>query len=167
MTVILLFVGGLKRVVMMYMIMYMVGYAFQKKCLIDKISPHVYLVFLLFFMMTVGYFRYGTNAGGSPERVWLEFPLSLAISAVLMKIFKEIQGNMDFLVKMGQYSLQIYLLHFLMVDIPPICNIQMLPSQLVQFIILMSISVALSACCELIAKMIEPIKFLSTILFGK
>ena len=162
------FAIGVKRVSMMYLIMFILGYlCFPYLRALE--NRFVVCILALFFLLFAGCFEYGDSSFGNPDRVWLEMPLSVAASVVLVNVFRqEVSGRiMRALTIVGKYTLGIYLLHFLLVKIPIISHIEVAFPAILQFMMLLVIAVVIAIVCIGIQKILGHVPFLGPILFGE
>lgn len=165
----ILFAIGFKRVPIMYFTLYVFGYLFQKKAWLQKWPDYIYGIALSVFLFAAGHFSYGQTLYGDGDRVWLEIPLSIAASICLIKLFSNIKNrlfNAAFIL-LGQYSLGIYLTHFLMVEIPCIGRLEHFMSEIMQFLVLSVLAIMTALCCILIEKAAEAFPGMHKILYGK
>ena len=173
--VVLLLVGaiaffaiGVKRVSLMYLIMFILGYLGYKD--LNLMGNRVLVcISAIFFILLAGHFEYGDSLSGNPDRVWMELPLSVAASFVLVNIFKlESSGRlMNVLAGIGKYTLGIYLVHFLLVRIPIVGQIEFAFPSILQFIILLVAAFFIASVSIGIQKVLEHIPILGAVLFGE
>lgn len=166
---VILFAIDMKRVPIMYFTLYVFGYFFQKKSWLQKWPDYIYEIALFVFLLAVGYFSYGQTLYGDGDRVCLEIPLSILASICLTKLFSNIKNKLfnTVFILFGQYSLGIYLTHFLMVEIPYIGHLEYTISEIMQFLILSVLAIITALCCILIEKATEAFPNMHKILYGK
>lgn len=166
-----LFIFGVKRIPISYFLMYVIGFYFQKYNCLTRLKPIFYSLFFLVFCLFSGYFDYGETTMGDPNRVWLQFPLSICASLALLKFFSmcELKGYKIFPILgfIGRYTLGIYLCHFFLIHIPFVAGIVNECNLLTQFVGLLLLSLSIALVCIGIQKVIETYPFLHKIMYGK
>lgn len=169
MAIVLLFAFDIKRIPIMYFILYVFGYYFQQKLWLQRWPNFIFVAALLLFLLGAGYFSYGQTSYGDGNRVWLEIPLSILASIFLVKLFSSIINEHvnGVLSLLGKYSLGIYLSHFLLVNISFVGRLEFSLNYVMQFFVLSMLAVFIALCCILIEKAIEPFPFMRQLLYGK
>lgn len=169
-TVLVLFFSNVKRIPLMYFSLFCIGYYAQKYRFV-KAPIWLSSMLLTAFFIGIPFFHYGDTFAGDAERVWVQFPLSIAGSLALLRLFFEIEirygRSLKQLAQVGRCTLGIYLSHFLFLQIGIIVWIQDTCSIPVQFTILMMIAVAISAVCIIIEKSLSIMPLASMLLYGK
>lgn len=164
------FICGVKRIPLTYLSYFILGVFFQRYNLLNKIPSVIYCLFFLFFCFFVRKFVYGTDAYGSPERVWLQMPLAICASFCLMRIFSsfgEYNNKLyDVLSYVGKYTLGIYLAHFLFVRLNFIEMLEYNVPIIWQFLILFLFAVPIAFCCIFIQEIIKPFGWLYRLMYG-
>lgn len=167
----ILFLIGIKRIPLMYLSMFILGYYFQEGEWLHKIHSHVYSVMLFCFLLIVGYFSYGDTSLGSADRVWLEFPLSIIASLVLTRLFAFIEQCSYKITKtfafIGMHTIGIYLCHFYFVEIPVIEVLENMTSNMLQFVLLFIIAYSIAILCASIQYMTKIFSFVNGVLYGQ
>lgn len=165
----LFFAFDIKRVPIMYFILFVFGYFFQQRSWLRQFPNFIYGTALLLFLLGAGYFSYGQTFYGNGNRVWLEMPLSALASIFLVKLFSSIRNKHlnSVLILLGKYSLGIYLSHFLFVDIPHAGQLEHSVNDMLQFFTLSILAMIIALFCVLIEKVIEPFPFMHQLLYGK
>ncbi len=166
----ILFLIGIKRIPLMYLSMFILGYYFQRKDWLHKIKEPIYSVLAIAFCLIVGYFQYSPNGSESVNRIWTMFPISIIASFVLTKLFlylvTNVLGTMKVLGSIGQHTIAIYLCHFYFIDVIQLSRIEEC-NLILQFIILMGIGICISMICIIIENAITPFGLMHGILYGK
>lgn len=169
--ILLLFILGIKRIPIFYLSMFVFGFYFQRSQWINKINRHIYGILLLFFLIGVGNFRYGFNVAGDAARIWYQMPLSVCASLCLIKLFSMLDSKSCRLSAclgfIGQFTLGIYLAHFMIVELGDFSFLETSFPLALQFVILISIAVLISAWCILIQHAIKPFGWLYGVMYGK
>lgn len=167
--IIILFAFDIKRVVLMYLILYIFGYFFQQNSWLQKCPYYAYEIALFLFLLGVGHFSYGSTEYGNGNRVWLEMPLSIMASMFLTKLFSCLKNRhlIAIFTLLGQYSLGIYLAHFLFVEIPYVSSLEYSLNYITQFITLFIPAILIAVCCVVIEKTVGQFPFLHKLLYGK
>ena len=165
------FALGIKRISLSYLIMFIIGFYFQRYDLIKKMNGYLNSLFIIIFLLLVGTFRYGTDISGSPERVWLQMPLSLCASFCLVYSFSimglrnsKFAGMLGYL---GRYTLGIYLAHFVFVTLGDLGYLENSLNVLLQYLILSFIAVLISLLCICLQCAIKPFSLLYSLMYGK
>lgn len=165
------YVLGIKRISISYLIMYIIGFYFQRYNFIKKMNGYIYSFLLLIFLLFVGSFRYGYDISGSPERVWLQMPLSICASFCLVYFFSiwELSKGKIFTVLgfLGRYTLGIYLAHFAFVKIGDLGYMENNLNLLLQYSILLVVAVVISLLCVGIQYVLKPFGLLYSLMYGK
>lgn len=168
--IVLLFLLDIKRIPLMYLSVFCMGYYVQKYQ-IAKSSSWLCFLFFVFFVIGVPYFHYGDTTIGDPNRVWVQFPVSIAGSLGFYKLFYELQlkygKRLQKLAMIGCCTLGIYLTHFLFLHIKIIEGIQSACCIPVQFILLVAIASIISVVCIVIEKVITVMPVASFLFYGK
>ena len=164
-----LFIVGVKRISLMYLMMFLMGYVFQKYEWVHKINVNLYALFALLFCIGVGLFNYTIDGVESAERVWLEFPLSILASFALVRLFVpfESKKGTSWIARLGKYTLGIYLCHLTFIKEISLDFIELGFNNVIQFVILLLIAIILSLLCVSIQKIIEPFPLLNGLMYGK
>ena len=167
----IIFMIGIKRIPLMYLSMFILGYFFQKKEWLYRIHCHMYSVLLLCFLLIVGYFSYGDTSLGTADRVWMEFPLSIIATLVLTRLFYFIEQHSYKTTKIfsfiGKYTIGIYLCHFYFIAIPMIELLENMTSNLLQFVLLFIIAYSIALLCTGIQYMAKVFPFVNKVLYGQ
>ena len=170
-TIVALFIIGIKRISLMYLTVFVIGYLLQKYHKTILHSKWIASILAIIYLLTVGFFKYGTTTAGSPQRVWLEFPLSIMASVTIVTIFSCITNKdnriTNVLATFGRHSLGIYLCSLYFCTIPFISGIESSLPNISQFMVLLLISTVIATCCVLIEKFISPLTILNSIMYGK
>ena len=154
------------RIPLVYLILFLLGYIWQRYSYSEKISSAVILILAVFFLLLVGKYQYGSNSIGDPNRVWLLLPLSIAASIVLHWMFSKNKINYRALTILGRYSLGIYLCHFFFVDIPILARVQEQLHGLTEYFVLLAVAVVISYACVVIQYIVGQINWLNGFLYG-
>ena len=108
---------------------------------------------------------------GDPNRVWVQFPVSIVGSLGFYMLFYRLQlwyaKGLKILALIGCCTLGIYLVHFLFLQIQTIAEIQSACCIPVQFILLMAIASIISVVCIVIEKVIIVMPVASLLFYGK
>lgn len=167
----LLFILGIKRIPVFYLSMFIFGFYFQRYQWIDKINCHIYGILLFLFLIGVGNFRYGFNVEGDAARIWYQMPLSVCASLCLMKLFSLLDSKSYRLSTclgfIGKFTLGIYLAHFIFVEFGNFSFLETSFTPALQFVLLISMAVLISALCILIQHVIKPFGWLYGVMYGK
>lgn len=167
----LLFILGIKRIPIFYLSIFVLGFYFQRHQWIDKINCHIYEILLFLFLIGVGNFRYGFNVAGDAARIWYQIPLSVCASLCLMKLFSVLDSKSyrlsTYLGFIGQFTLGIYLAHFIFVEFGNFSFLETNFTPALLFVILISMAVLISALCILIQHVIKPFGWLYGVMYGK
>lgn len=164
----ILFVLDVKRIPISYFLMYIIGFYFQMYNCLVRLKPIVYSLLVLIFCLFSGYFDYGETTLGNANRVWLQFPLSICASFVLLKFFSACEKRKFAILGMiGRYTLGIYLCHFTLVNLSFITWIENKCSSCVQFCVLLFLSVCIALFCVGIQKIIKVFPLLYKIMYGR
>ena len=91
--IIICFILNIYRIPLVYFILFLLGYVWQRKSVSEKIPSAVVSIVAIIFLLFVGNYRYGDNSLGNPNRVWLLLPLSIAASVVLHWAFSKNDMN--------------------------------------------------------------------------
>lgn len=165
------FICGVKRIPLTYLSYFILGVFFQRYNLLYRIPSVIYCLFFLFFCFFVRQFVYGTDAYGSPERVWLQMPLAICASFCLMRIFSSFEENNNRLYSLlsfiGKYTLGIYLAHFIFVRFGFMGWLEYNIPLIWQFLVLMLFAIIIALCCIIMQKIIKPINWLYRFMYGK
>ena len=168
--IVLLFLLDIKRIPLMYLSMFCMGYYVQKYQ-IAKSSSWLCFLFFVLFVIGVPYFHYGDTNLGDPNRVWVQFPVSIVGSLGFYMLFYRLQlwyaKGLKILALIGCCTLGIYLVHFLFLQIQTIAEIQSACCIPVQFILLMAIASIISVVCIVIEKVIIVMPVASLLFYGK
>lgn len=116
MALIVMFFLGFARFTLFYLAMWIFGYFFQRYRWIERIPNLLFSISAMLFLLLVGYFIFGNNSGGTPDRIWLEIPISICASLTVVKIMQAWEGSAlrltAILSYVGKFTLAIYLCHF-------------------------------------------------------
>lgn len=168
--IVLLFLLDIKRIPLMYLSMFCMGYYVQK-FQIAKSSSWLCFLFFVLFAIGVPYFHYGDTTIGDSNRVWVQFPVSIVGSLGFYMIFYRLQlwyaKGLKILALIGCCTLGIYLVHFLFLQNKIIEEIQSACCIPVQFILLMAIASVISVVCIVIEKVIIVMPVASLLFYGK
>ncbi|MCI5815260.1 MAG: acyltransferase family protein [Bacteroidales bacterium] len=168
--ILILFYFDIKRIPLMYLSLFCIGYYTQK---FQFVKIPLWLCSILFSVFIIGipFFHYGDSFAGDAERVWVQFPVSVAGSLALLKFFYEMQSRygkrMKQLAQIGRCTLGIYLTHFFFLHVDFIAGLQYSCSILVQFVVLIVIAYAISIACITIEKGLSIMPLASMLLYGK
>ena len=166
----ILFLIGIKRIPLMYLSMFILGYYFQKGNWLHRIKEPIYSVLAIVFCLVVGYFQYSPNGTESVTRIWMMFPISIVASFVLTKLFlylvTNVLGTMKVLGSIGQHTIAIYLCHFYFIDVIQLSRIEDF-NPILQFIILIGVGFCISMICIAIENTIRSFDLMHGILYGK
>lgn len=160
------FIHDIYRIPLTYFCAFVLGYFWQHYSLSEKTPAFVIFIVSVVFLLFVGRYQYGDSLAGNPSRVWLLLPLSSIASIVLHWVFHKNSFNYKFLIELGQYSLGIYLCHYLFVKFSFLRNIQNDFSNIQQFFILLLIAIVISYICVLLQKLIKQINWFGGFLYG-
>ena len=154
----------------MYLSVFCMGYYVQKYQIAKSYSWLCFLFFVL-FVIGVPYFHYGDTTIGDPNRVWVQFPVSIAGSLGFYMLFYQLQlryaKRLQMLALIGCCTLGIYLTHFLFLHIKIIEGIQSSCCIPVQLILLMAIASIITVVCIVIEKAITVMPVASYLFYGK
>lgn len=164
--ILLCFILDVYRIPLTYFCAFALGYFWQHYSLSEKAPAFVVFTLCIIFLLFVGRYQYGDSLAGNPSRVWLLLPLSCIASIVLHWMFHKNSFNHKFLVELGQYSLGIYLCHYLFVRLSFVRYIQNDFSNIQQFFLLLLIAIFISYICVFIQKFIKQINWLGGFLYG-
>lgn len=165
-----LFIFDVSRFTIMYFTMFVVGYVVRKQNIMVKISNFSIAFFALAFLLFVGFFKYGETAAGEPGRIFMEIPLSILASIVLLYVFSKYNSdNAIFkgLSTIGKYTLGIYVCHFYFLNLPCLGTLQTGLSTPFQVVVLCLVAIFICYVCILIEKTIQPITWLYKTMYGK
>lgn len=154
------------RIPLAYFGSFLLGYIWQHYSLSDKVSAFVIFALSIVFLLIVGQYQYGDSVAGNPQRVWLLLPLSSLASIILHWFFNKNLFNHKILLELGQYSMGIYLCHYLFVKLPFVKHIQNNYSIIQQFFILLLFAIIISYICVSIQKLVKQNSWFSGILYG-
>lgn len=169
--ILVLFILGIKRISLFYLMMYVLGFYFQKYAFLYKIHNYIYMALFLAFCICSPYFDYGNTTLGNPDRIWLLIPLSICASFSLMRIFAcceiNYKSQLSFLGFIGNYTLGIYLSHFIFVKLPFVTYWETGVNMGIQFIILLLIALCISFICIGIERLIVFYPELHRLMYGR
>ncbi len=167
----LLFYFDIKRIPIFYLMMFILGFYFQRYKWINKINIHVYGVLLILFLLFVSMFKYGSEVAGDPNRIWLLMPLSICASFCLIKLFETFDSKSykitERLGSIGQFTLGIYLAHFIFVKIGGLSFVETHFDIVLQYIILSIIAIFISYLCVFLQHLLQPFGWLYSIMYGR
>ena len=165
-----LFLIGIKRIPLMYLLMFIMGYYFMKADWLHKIYSHIYSVLLLCFLLMVGYFSYGDTSYGASDRVFWEFPLSIMASLALTRLFcfiEQCSCKITLLFTfIGRHTVGIYLCHFYFVIIPAIERLENTMNNILEFVILLILAYGIALLCAGIQYATKAFPLINGVLYG-
>lgn len=165
------FVVGFKRIPLFYLMMFVLGYVFSSQDLMTKIPRAVFSAAFLLLCLIAGYYVYGYNPYGSPDRIWLMMPISVLASFALIYFFRIADERWEyfsrFLSFVGKYTLGIYLCHFMLVDIGFLAQAEVCMGVWLQVFVLSVLAILIALCCIGIQKVFSAFPYLGGILYGK
>lgn len=166
--VIALILFDFKKIPAWYFFMFAFGYIIATYKVAIKLK-YLNGILSFIFLLTCGYFNYGSNPAGESNRIWLMIPLSISASLVLLNVFRQIRSEYfnRYLSYIGRYTLGIYLCHFSLLKIPGINYIETLDSNVIQIVLLFVFACTIAYICIGIQKIVENIPILNTLMYGK
>ncbi len=166
-----LFIADIKRVSLMYLMMYVGGYYFQKYGAIKSINPFFASLCAFLFVLLCDNFYYGNNEYGNPNRIWWQFPLSLCAIISSLYVFYNFSSNnskiISILSYIGHYTLGVYLIHMMFVELPVLGKVEFFGPILIQFVLLLLCALVITFLCIGMQRIIKQFPLFNKLLLGK